>query len=79
MSSWFNDHFPGQPIAKSSCVGCPFHSSREWLTLYRDDPDGMARTIALDEHLRDPARVAVEKNGKPKYLHSPACARLVKC
>ena len=31
----------------------------------------MARTIALDEHLRDPARVAVaSKNGKPKYLHS---------
>ena len=68
--SWFNDRYPGQPIAKSSCVGCPYHSPREWLTLYRNDPDGMARTIALDEQLRDPARVAVEKNGKPKYLHS---------
>ena len=68
--SWFNERFPSQPIAKSSCVGCPYHSAREWLTLYRDDPDGMARTIALDERLRDPARVAVEKNGRPKYLHS---------
>ena len=68
--SWFNDRYPGQPIAKSSCVGCPYHSPRAWLTLYRDDPDGMARTIALDEQLRDPARVAVEKNGRPKYLHS---------
>ena len=68
--SWFNHRYPGQPIAKSSCVGCPYHSPREWLTLYRDDPDGMARTIALDEQLRDPARVAVEKNGRPKYLHS---------
>ena len=68
--SWFNHHYPGQPIAKSSCVGCPYHSNREWLNLYRNDPDGMARTIALDEHLREPARVAVEKNGKPKYLHN---------
>ena len=29
----------------------------------------MAETIALDEHLRDPDRVAIEKNGHPKYLH----------
>ena len=68
--SWFNEHYPGQLLAKSSCVGCPYHSNREWLNLYRNDPDGMARTIALDEHLREPARVAVEKNGKPKYLHN---------
>ena len=67
--SWFRDRYPGQPIAKSSCVGCPFHSDRQWLDLYRQDPDGMARTVALDEHLRDPARVAIEKNGRPKYLH----------
>ena len=67
--SWFQSRYPGQTIAKSSCVGCPFHANREWLSLYRGDPEGMARTVALDEHLRDPARVTVEKNGKPKYLH----------
>ncbi len=67
--TWFQRRYPGQPLAKSSCIGCPYHSNREWLQLYRADPEGMARTIALDERLRDPARVAVEKNGKPKYLH----------
>ena len=67
--SWFQEHYPGQPIAKSSCVGCPYHSDREWLRFFRLDPESMAKTIALDEHLRDPGRVAVEKNGRPKYLH----------
>ena len=59
-----------EPRAKSSCVGARIDSHRQWLSLYRADPDGMARTIALDERLRDPARVAVEKNGNPKYLHT---------
>ena len=68
-AAWFQQHYPGQPLAKSSCIGCPYHSNREWLQLYREDPEGMARTVALDEHLRDPARVGIEKNGKPKYLH----------
>ena len=68
-AAWFQQHYPGQPLAKSSCIGCPYHSNREWLQLYREDPEGMARTVALDERLRDPARVEIEKNGKPKYLH----------
>ena len=68
--AWFTERYPGQPIAKSSCVGCPYHSNREWLWNLRHDPDAMAKTITLDEHLRDPERVAIEKNGRPKYLHS---------
>ncbi len=67
--AWFRERYPGRPIAKSSCVGCPYHSNAEWLNYYRHDPEGMARTIVLDERLREPERVAIEKNGRPKYLH----------
>ena len=66
---WFHEQYPGQPLAKSSCVGCPYHSNRDWLRLSREAPEQMQQTIELDHHLRTAARVAVEKGGKPQYLH----------
>ena len=30
---WFESHYPGRPLVKSSCVGCPFHSDAQWLAL----------------------------------------------
>ena len=66
--SWFNEHYPGQLLAKSSCVGCPFHTNREWLNLYRNDPDGMARTIALDAH---PARTGPRRRREERQATIP--------
>lgn len=68
-AQWFQEHYPRQPLAKSSCVGCPFHSNAEWLRLYRQHPDQMAETIKLDQWLRHPDRIAMEKKGRPQYLH----------
>ena len=67
--SWFGRNYPGRPLVKSSCVGCPYHSSREWLRLYRNQPEDMADTILLDERLREPERIAIENKGRPQYLH----------
>lgn len=66
---WFRHHYPNQPLAKSSCVGCPYHSNRDWLRLYRDDPQRMQQAVELDRRLREPDRIAAETNGKPQYLH----------
>lgn len=66
---WFEERYPGRELAKSSCVGCPYHSNRHWLELYREEPEDMERTMLLDEHLRSPERIAVETSGIPQYLH----------
>lgn len=67
---WFEEHYPGRPLAKSSCVGCPYHSDREWLRIYRQFPDEARRAIALDARLREPARAGKEPNvDVMQYLH----------
>ena len=33
---WLNDNYPGVPIARSACIGCPFHSDKEWRELKRN-------------------------------------------
>lgn len=42
-AAWFRERYPHRVLAKSSCVGCPFHSNREWLRLYREDPAKMRK------------------------------------
>ena len=66
---WFAELYPEQPLAKSSCVGCPYHSDRQWLELSRSEPEIMARTVELDKRLRDPERPTVQLKGV-SYLHS---------
>ena len=52
--AWFQERYPGQPLAKSACVGCPFHSDRHWLEIYRRGGPEWDDTIAIDERLRAP-------------------------
>ena len=68
-AAWFREEYPGRLLAKSACVGCPYHSNREWLRLYREDPEQMKDTERLDEWLRHPDRVRMENKGIPQYLH----------
>lgn len=64
---WFARVFPGQPLAKSSCVGCPYHSDDLWLRLADQDPEGMDKAIKLDVRLRDPERP--QGRISTQYLH----------
>ena len=67
---WFESRYPGQPLVKSSCVGCPFHADTEWLKLADSNPVEMDATIALDYRLRSPERPR-NPNTKmlPEFLH----------
>lgn len=67
---WWAEHYPNQPLTKSSCVGCPFHSDRQWLELARACPEEMTRVVDLDHQLRNPERaVNPSTNMYPEYLH----------
>lgn len=67
-SRWFEANYPGQPITKSSCVGCAFHSNAEWLRLDREIPEQMEAVYCLDERLRSPDRPTGNLQSE-LYLH----------
>ena len=63
---WFKENYPGQPLQKSSCIGCPYHAEREWGDLAESDPEGMAKAIALDEAIR---QKDMYRDGRLHFLH----------
>jgi len=47
---WNTEHgYPAPP--RSSCIGCPYHSNKEWRAI-RDDPDDWADAVHFDNQLR---------------------------
>ena len=67
---WFEARYPGRPLVKSSCVGCPFHSDAEWLRLADANHTEMDAAIALDHRLRSPNRPRNPNTKRlPEYLH----------
>ena len=51
---WFAAHYPeriGQ-LPRSSCLGCPYHSSEEWLRQKRESPLEWADTCTIDAILQ---------------------------
>lgn len=57
---------------KSACIGCPFHSQRQWRKLRDEHPDEWADAVDFDRAIRAGSARATE-NGKPllgeAYLH----------
>ena len=49
---WFQQHYPGKELARSACVGCPYHRNEEWLRLKQDDPAAFEDAVAVDARLR---------------------------
>ena len=48
---WFQSHqFPMPP--KSSCLGCPFRSDKQWVELKQGDQDEWNATIEMDRFIR---------------------------
>ena len=54
--AWFNRHYPGRTLAKSSCIGCPYHSNEHWRALKQTDEWGDAvefdRLCRTNERMR---------------------------
>ena len=50
--SWWEDNYPGRTLRKSACVGCPFHSGREWLEIRELEPEQFADACNIDAEIR---------------------------
>lgn len=62
--AWWEAHYPHRRLGKSSCLGCPNKSNREWAALKRESPDEFAQVVEFDAAIR----LATGMRGK-SYLH----------
>ena len=50
---WFEKNYPERPLAKSACIGCPFHSDHEWRHIRDSAPEEFEEACAIDDQLRE--------------------------
>jgi hypothetical protein len=49
---WFERRYGSRKLAKSSCVGCPYHSDRHWREMKDNAPSDWADAVAFDALIR---------------------------
>ena len=50
---WFNDKHANRTLAKSACIGCPFHTDHEWRRIKDVFPDEFEEACQVDETIRE--------------------------
>lgn len=55
-------------VAKSACVGCPYHGNAQWRDLRDNHPDEWADAVAFDEQIRKGGARGLPLNGEA-FLH----------
>ena len=48
---WFAKHYPGRTLAKSACLGCPYHDREAWLRI-KGDPQLWNDVVEFDQQVR---------------------------
>jgi len=56
-------------VAKSACVGCPYHGNRQWRDIRDNHPDEWADAVAFDEAIRKGGAREIPLGGQA-FLHS---------
>jgi hypothetical protein len=49
--AWLAREYP-EPVPRSACISCPFHSNAEWRALRDGDPASWAEAVAFDAAMR---------------------------
>lgn len=55
-------------VAKSACIGCPYHGNRQWRDLRDNHPDEWADAVAFDAAIRKGGSRGLPLNGEA-FLH----------
>ena len=50
--AWLNKNFPDRKVPRSACIGCPFHSDKEWGNI-KSDPVLWADAVDFDNQIRN--------------------------
>lgn len=51
--AYLRDEYLAHTPTRSACVGCPYHSAREWAAVKAAEPSQFAEAVELDAYLRD--------------------------
>ena len=62
---WFEKNYPDRSLAKSACIGCPFHNNKEWRNMKINDPNSFEDALAFDNDIR-----TAGSSGTQQFLHS---------
>ncbi len=62
---WLHDNYEGMSVAKSSCIGCPYHGKKEWQEVYANS-DEWADAILVDDTIRHGSETT---SAYTQYLH----------
>ena len=69
---WFNENYPGVPLGKSSCLGCPYKGKSQWMEMYNSNKDYWNDVVEVDNAIRDQDssgnKVFLSRNGPLKDL-----------
>jgi|TARA_B100000073_G_scaffold342327_2_gene345227 hypothetical protein len=49
---WFEERYPGRELAKSACIGCPFHDNKAWREMKNNDPKSFQEAVDFDKGIR---------------------------
>ena len=49
---WWEQHYPHRALVKSSCLGCPNRSDREWLRMKQEQPEEFEDACEFDAQIR---------------------------
>ena len=61
--SWFAKEYPGKVLAKSACIGCPFHNNGLWREMKMNDQTSWDDAVDFDRAIRNLAP-------QTQYLHN---------
>jgi len=62
---WIHDNYNGLKVAKSSCIGCPYHAKGEWQEIY-SEPEEWEDAVFVDETIRHGSKTV---SAYTQYLH----------
>ena len=65
---WFEKHYPGRPLSRSACIGCPYRPDSSWRQLRDKDTASWADAVQFDHALRSGDRAAFGM-AYPVFLH----------
>ena len=65
---WFEENYPGRPLGRSACIGCPYRSDNSWRQMRDNDTVSWTDAVEFDHALRSGDREAFGMS-HPVYLH----------
>lgn len=68
LYQWFMENYPGRPLPKSACIGCPYHSDSMWKQMKELDPESFKDAVYVDWAIRNVERSKGALTGVA-YLH----------